>query len=123
MAENTDVLKEFFLKVVDGLAKDAAAKGQKAPINALRYEVDSISGILYAPDYFKYLLYGRGPGKAPPPERMTAWVESNPDLLARAKEVYKYITSQQLGYLIGRKIAKEGTDIFTGKKPGIDLLG
>lgn len=123
MASNTDALKEFFVRTINGLEKDAAAKGQKTPINQLRFEVDEISGTLYAPDYFKYLIYGRGPGKFPPPEKMTDFVDSNPEILDRARQVLRKITAQQLGFLIGRKIAREGTDIFSGKRLGIDLLG
>lgn len=119
--ENTDSLKEFLVKTIDGLQADAASKGQKIP--SVRYEADEISGALISADYFKYLIYGRGPGKFPPPDNMTDWVSNNPDVLDRAKQVYKSITAQQLGFLIGRKIAREGTDIFTGKKKGIDLLG
>jgi hypothetical protein len=120
---NADALKEFFTRVISGLGQDAAAKGQKFPVDKLRFEADEISASLIGPHYVEYLFYGRGPGKFPPPDKMTEWVEANPDVLDRAKKVFKYITSQQLGYLIGRKIAREGTDIFTGKKPGIDLLG
>lgn len=120
---NTTALQDFFVRTVDGLAKDAAAKNQKIPLSSIRFEVDEISGKLYAADYFKYLIYGRGPGGYPPPIKMTEWVEANPDVLTRAKQVFKYITSQQLGFLIGRKIATQGTDIFQGKKEGIDLLG
>jgi hypothetical protein len=118
-----DLMREFFTRVIEGLGQDAANKGQKFPIDKLRFEADEISAAMYGPDYVEYLFYGRGPGKFPPPDKMTAWVEANPDVLDQAKKVFKYITSQQLGYLIGRKIAREGTDIFTGKKPGIDLLG
>lgn len=120
---NTDSLTEFFLRVTAGLVDDAAAKGQKIPVSSLRHEANEEGGVYFAADYFKYLIYGRGPGKFPPPDKMTAWVEANPDVLARAKQVYKYLTAQQLGFLIGRKIAKEGTDIYSGKKQGIDLLG
>lgn len=118
-----DILKEFFNRTIAGLAADAAAKGQKFPVSKLRFEADETSGSLIGPDYVQYLFYGRGPGKFPPPDKMTEFVEANPDMLDRAREVYKKITSQQLGYLIGRKIAREGTDIFSGKKPGVDLLG
>jgi len=120
---NTDLLKEFFLRCIDGLAKDAEAKGQKFPISKLRFEANELGGLLFAPHYVPYLIYGRGSGKFPPPDAMTAFVESNPDMLARARETFKYLTAQQLGFLIGRKIAREGTDIYSGKKPGIDLLG
>jgi hypothetical protein len=123
MASNTDILKQFFLDVVEGLRKDAEAKGQKFPIDKLRFEADEISGRLYAPHYVQYLFTGRGPGKQPPPDVMTDWAERNPDILERAKQVYRNITAQQLGFLVGRKIAREGTDIYSGKRAGIDLLG
>lgn len=120
---NTDSLKDFFLKTIEGLRQDASEKGQKFPIDKVRFEADELAGLMFAPHYVQYLIYGRGPGKFPPPDAMTAFVEANPDMLERAKQVFKYITSQQLGFLIGRKISREGTDIYSGKKPGIDLLG
>jgi len=120
---NTDALKEFFLRFTEDLIKEAAAKNQKIPVSSLRFEVDELGGEYFAADYLKYLVTGRGPGKFPPPDKMTDWVNANPDVLERARQVYKYLTAQQLGFLIGRKIAREGTDIFTGKKQGIDLLG
>jgi hypothetical protein len=123
MASNTDLLKQFFLDVVEGLRKDAEAKGQKFPIDKLRFEADEISGRLYAPHYVQYLFTGRGPGKQPPPDVMTDWAERNPDILERARQVYRNITAQQLGFLVGRKIAREGTDIYSCKRPGIDFLG
>ncbi len=120
---NTDSLKDFFLRFTEDLIKEAASKNQKIPVSSFRFEVDDISGEFYAADYLKYLVTGRGPGKFPPPDKMTDWVNANPDMLERARQVYKYLTAQQLGFLIGRKIAREGTDIFSGKKEGIDLLG
>ena len=123
MASNTDSLKDFFDRLTEGLIKEAESKGQKIPVSSFRFEVDETEGVMFAADYFKYLIYGRGPGKFPPPDKMTDWVTANPDFLARAQQVYKYLTAQQLGFLIGRKISREGTDILTGKKIGIDLLG
>ena len=125
MAErsNTDILSEFFQKVTEGLRQEAAAKGQKFPVDKLRWEADEISGKYFGPSYVQYLFYGRGPGKQPPPDKMTEFVVKNPDVLASARQVYKNITAQQLGFLIGRKIAREGTDIYSGKKEGIDFLG
>ena len=123
MASNTDSLKDFFLRLTEGLIKEAESKNQKIPVSSFRFEVDETQGVMYAADYLKYLIYGRGPGKFPPPDKMTDWVTANPDVLERAKQTYKYLTAEQLGFLIGRKISREGTDIFTGKKKGIDLLG
>lgn len=120
---NTSSLTEFFLRVIKDLESEAAAKGQKFPIDKLRFETDELGGQLFAPSYVQYIFLGRGPGKFPPPDRMTAWVEANPDVLARAKQVFKYLTSKSLGYLIGRKIAREGTDVFSGKKQAMDFIG
>lgn len=123
MESNTDILKKFFLDAIEGLRKDAEAKGQKFPIDKLRFEADEISGKIYAPHYVQYLFTGRPPGKQPPPDVMTNWAEANPDILDRARQVYRNLTAKQLGFLVGRKIAREGTDIYSGKRPGIDLLG
>lgn len=123
MASNTTSLNDFFLRTIDGLKSDAAQKGQKIPVSSIRVEADETRAVLYAADHFKYLIYGRGPGKFPPPDSMLDWVKSNPDALERAQRVFRYITEQGLAYIIGRKISREGTDIFSGKRPGIDLLG
>lgn len=122
--ESTTPLQDFFTRVWEGIEADATAKGQKIPTTH-RIEVDGTGGRLYTAHHLKYLLkdHGRGPGKFPPPDAMLAAVQANPDWLARAKQVFKYITEQQLAFLIGRKIARDGTDIYQGKKPGIDLLG
>lgn len=121
--ENSELLKAFFLKVIDDLKTDAAAKGQKIPLSSFRFEADAYSGQLWGADYFKYLITGRGPGKFPPPDAMLKFVQANPDILQRAKAVYKFITEKQLAFLIGRKIAREGTAIWSGKKQGIDFIG
>lgn len=64
--------------------------------------------------YWKYLEYGRGPGKFPPIDKIREWV--------RVKPVIPYPDSRgrlpsikQLAFLIARKIAREGT-------PRTDLL-
>lgn len=123
MPTTDDSLKDYFLRLTEALLTDAARKDQKIPVTSLRFEVDDRGGEYFAADYFKYLIFGRGPGKFPPPDKMTAWVEQNPDVLERARQIYRTLTAAQLGFLIGRKIAREGTDIFSGKKEGIDLLG
>lgn len=128
MESTTDVLNDFLARIIDEIGKDAGDKKIKAPISSLHYEIkdDGLTGAtanIYAADYFKYLIHGRGPGKFPPPDRMEDWVKANPDILARARQVYKYLTEKQLAFLVGRKISQQGTDIFQGKRPGIDILG
>lgn len=121
--ETKDALSIFFDNVIEGLKEDAQSKNQKIPVSSFRHEQNAEGGKLYSADYFQYLIYGRSPGKFPPPEKMLDFVESTPDILARAKQQFQYITEQGLAYLIGRKLAKEGSDIYSGKKPGIDFLG
>ena len=57
-------------------------------------------------DYWKYVEYGRGPGKFPPLEKIKEWIDVKPVI----PTVYngKLPTVDQLAYLIGRKIATEG---------------
>lgn len=117
-----DALRLYFDNLVKGLKEDAAEKGQKIP-TTFRIDVDGSGGRLYAAHYFQYLITGRGPGKFPPPDSTLEWLADNPQVLERMKQVWKYITEQSAAYVIGRKIAQQGTDIYTGKKPGIDLLG
>jgi hypothetical protein len=119
----SEIISHYLNKVTEGIKSDAAAKSQKIPVSSFRVEADSQVGRLFGADYFKYLVTGRGPGKQPPPDKMLKFVQDNPDILAEARQRFKYITEKGLAYLIGRKIGREGTDIFTGKKPGIDLEG
>jgi hypothetical protein len=115
---NADALTVFFSKVTEGLIADSKEKSQSIPVKSLRYEVDEVRGTYYAADYFKYLIYGRGPGKAPPVDKMLAWVNAQPET-----QQWKEYERQSLAYVVGQKIARQGTEIYEGKRPGIDLLG
>lgn len=116
-------MKEQLDIYFQAIIKDLGSQNPKVPVSAFRIETTQIEGNLYAPDWFQYMIYGRGPGKQPPPDRMLAWVQKNPALLADARNTWKYITDKGLAYLIGRKIGREGTDIWLGKRKGVDLLG
>lgn len=115
--ETKEVITNYLELIEAGLKADAESKGQSMPQD-FEIKADNLSGQLYAAHYLKYLIYGRGPGKQPPPENILEWVLKNP-------ETTHWTPSEQksLAYLIGRKIGEEGTDIWQGKKPGIDLLG
>lgn len=114
-------IKKYLDAVVEDIKADAENKGHDIP--PMRVEVQETSGQVISTDYFRYLVLGRGPGKAPPKERMLAMVRKKPDMLFEAKKRFKYITEEGLAYIIGQKIAKEGTKIFKGEKPGVDMLG
>lgn len=121
MLTTKDIIAQYLSEVENELRKDAAGKSQRIP--RMRQEVTDTEGKLYSAHYFKYLVHGRGPGKQPPPDAMLRFVQRNPGMLADAQAVWKNITEKGLAFLIGRKIGREGTDIFTGKKQGIDLEG
>jgi len=58
-------------------------------------------------DYIEYLNRGRGPGKFPPIDKIAEWVD------ARNLEVAPYV--------IARKIANEGTEIYKDRTKGLML--
>lgn len=69
---------------------------------------------LYGNDYIYFLDQGRSPGKFPPVQNIQEWVRSQLGI-SDEKEV------KQVAFLVGRKIANEGTDIFRNKSKGIRL--
>lgn len=117
--DNIETIRKYFEDIVT----DMATQNAKVPVEQFRMDVTQIGGQLFAPDWFKYMIYGRGPGKFPPPDAMLRAVKNNPDWLEQAKKVYKYINEKGLAYIIGRKISREGTDVYQGKRKGVDLVG
>lgn len=60
-------------------------------------------------DYYYFVEYGRKAGKFPPPDAMLRYVQIKP-ILPRPNANGKLPTEKQLAFLIGRKIAREGTE-------------
>lgn len=58
-------------------------------------------------NYWKYVEYGRGPGKRPPREAILEWIEAKP-VIPREKNGIKP-TNEQLAFLISRSIGENGT--------------
>lgn len=123
--ENKDALSDFFNSFFGGLEADAKSKGQKIPVSSFRHEETNEGGQAFAADYLKYLVYGRGPGKMPPLDNIIEWVEKNIKNTTRENKdgTFSTVPYASVAYAIAVKIAKEGTDIYTGKKQGIDFLG
>lgn len=59
--------------------------------------------------YWRFVEYGRKPGKFPPPDKILEWIRIKP-VLPRPNINGKLPTEKQLAYLIGRKIAREGIE-------------
>ena len=87
--------------------------------------------VLRLPFYAEYITKfksnrgGRGPGGFPPMDAIVQWIKDKGLQLRdfttgrfKAKTDTNY---RQAAYLIGRKIASQGTDIYKGKRQPIDL--
>ena len=61
------------------------------------------------PSYFYFAEYGRRPGKFPPPDAILKWVQFK-RLVPRPGRDGKVPSTNQLVYLISRKIATKGTE-------------
>ena len=59
------------------------------------------------PDYWQYAEYGRRPGKFPPPNEILKWIQFK--RIVPSSHSSKIPTTNQLVYLISRKIALKGT--------------
>jgi hypothetical protein len=85
-----------------------------------KYVVISIS----LEDYWKYVEYGTKP-HWPPVDAIKKWISVKP-ILPRPLKSGKLPTTDQLAYLIGRKISKTGTKAKPFLKPTLssfDLVG
>ena len=69
---------------------------------------DSYSVKISLADYWTYVEKGRGPGKFPPPPAIRTWIDVKPVTPTPGMNG-KTPTVEQLTFLIGRKIAREGT--------------
>ena len=61
------------------------------------------------PPYFHFAEYGRRPGKFPPPDAILKWIQFK-RLVPRPGRDGKVPSTNQLVYLISRKIATKGTE-------------
>lgn len=116
-----DVLDEYG-EAVRTLYKEKLIDHNKqasgALINTLTYGINAgpnhYAVYLNVQDYFRYVESGRKPGKFPPPPAIKRWIEIKPvtpdPIAVKLKSGTKYVTptTDQLAFLIGRKIAREG---------------
>lgn len=82
-------------------------------VQSVNYEVkvdgDSYIVGLNLEDYWYYVEKGRKAGKFPPVGNIMKWIKVKP-VLPRPLKNGKLPTEEQLAFLIGRKIANEGTE-------------
>lgn len=116
MFENlTRVLNDFGKFLVEEYKDNLILNDKNASdelYNSVKYIVDTgtkgrIELNLSLAHYWKYIEQGRKPGKFPPISAIERWIEIKP-VIPRPMNNGKLPTTQQLTYLISRKIAIEG---------------
>lgn len=73
----------------------------------LRFGGTTITVVLNVADYYKWVENGRPSGKFPPTDKILKWIKDKP-IIPRADKNGRLPTENQLAFLIGRKIAREG---------------
>lgn len=117
MATRAEVIRDFFEKVKAAYIEDQLAKGIRASgksAQSLRIQSNTTAGKLYGAAYIHFQKVGRKPGGFPPIEAIRQWIKDK-------GIVPENISEKSLAFLIARKIAKSGTDIFQKKRPGLDV--
>ena len=103
-------VEQFNNEIKDDLSSKGIDDTREAA-NSIRVETSEqgtkISIASIGIDYLYYLDQGRGPGKFPPVDKIEAWVANKPVDINP--------------FLVGRKIAREGTTIFRDHSKGIML--
>lgn len=110
----SDLLNNVKKAYIDRQAAQGIRSSGKSA-SSLRVESDSDNGALYGSGYFYQQKHGRKPGKFPPVDDILDWI--------RAKGITPKdnISEKSLAFLIARKIAKSGTDVFQGRRDGLDV--
>ena len=105
-----DITNLFAAALKDRLADDnSIATGTLANSikDIVKFDGKYLTVSIQLEDYWKWVENGRKAGKFPPVEKIKEWIKVKPVLpYARGKCLPN---ENQLSYLIGRKIAREGT--------------
>ena len=110
-----EILRELGENVREGYVNKLIRNGRPTTENTLASTVTSqveVNGTTYSvvlnlQEYWKYVEEGTRP-HWPPPSAILHWIEVKP-VIPRPDEKGRIPTPKQLAYLIGRKIAREGT--------------
>ena len=112
----TEVLNEFADAFIQNARNNLDANQSNASYNlynsfekVIEVGEDYFKVSISLADYWQYVENGRGPGKFPPVDKIKEWIEVkpiNPTPLSNGKTP----SVEQLSFLIGRKIANEGTE-------------
>jgi hypothetical protein len=112
-----DAIEKLLEGIRKDINKDQAVKGIRASGKSAESQeiyMSPAAGRLVGDASFHEQVKGRRPGAFPPIADIRAWIDT--------KGIDPQdISKDSLAFLIARKIARRGTDIYLGKRPGLDL--
>lgn len=112
----TEAVQKFLKRISDAYVNDQIGKGIFASgrsASSLKEVTEPTGGKLFGRAYFHFQKFGRRPGKFPPIDAILNWIKD--------KGIRSDIPEKSLAYLIARKIARLGTDIFRGRRRGLNV--
>lgn len=110
------ILQQYGNQIVDSYRRKLYAGGNNATgllgnsLSTTVYAEDGIyEVVLQIQEYWKYLEYGRNPGRFPNIDAIRQWIQVKP-VIPTVQSNGKVPTLNQLTYLISRKIARDGIE-------------
>lgn len=115
-----------FVSTYKGLLIRDGKKASGNLINSIReYSIElsgnGIEGSIELASYWKYVEYGRKPGKWPPRDKILEWIKIKP-VLPRPVNGLKPPTQEQMAFLICRKIGKDGIEPGNQFSEALDIV-
>ena len=120
-----DIFLNDFISTYKSLLIRDNKKASGNLINSIKslgivYINNKIQASIELASYWKYVEYGRKPGKFPPPDKILNWVSVKP-IIPRPLNGIKP-TTKQLAFLISRKIARDGIKAGNQFSEALDLV-
>lgn len=122
------ILEEYGQRAEAYYRDELIAKGKNASyqlMNSVHYSVthegQTFAVSLSLLDYWKFIEYGRRPGKYPPPEAILQWIKIKPIIPTTGKDG-RMPSLKSLAFLIGRKIYREGIEPVPVMSDAVDRL-
>lgn len=86
----------------------------------IQFKTNKLEADISIASYWKYVEYGRRPGKFPPINKILNWIKVKP-VIPRPMNGLKPPTEPQLAFLIARKIARDGIKAGNQFKEALDM--
>jgi len=111
----SNALAQFIADLCSSYKDSLLRDGKKATgnlVNSIKaldieFSNNKMQGTISLASYWKYVEYGRKPGKWPPRDKILEWVKVKP-VIPRPNGNAKPPTQEQLAFLIQRKIGRDG---------------